>query len=131
MNVSVLFQDVGYAILESYSRTLESLAFAVLSRIEDVLHADAVARDPKRAKSRRRTSLESPLLDATAEAETAHHHSAVHWPDQDLEDGDRNPQASEDNGGGKLKRVHRVATKKFLHSQKIDVANGLRSFTQR
>ncbi|KAK8453359.1 hypothetical protein SEVIR_5G271000v4 [Setaria viridis] len=120
-------KDVGFAILESYSRTLESLAFAVLSRIEDVLHADAVARDPKRTKSR--TSLESPLLDATAEAETAHH-STVHWQDQDLEDGERHPQAAEDNCG-KLKRVHRVATKKFLHSQKIDVASGLRSFTHR
>ncbi|XP_021892863.1 rop guanine nucleotide exchange factor 12 isoform X2 [Carica papaya] len=33
-------RDVGQAILESYSRILESLAFTVLSRIEDVLHAD-------------------------------------------------------------------------------------------
>ncbi|WOK99277.1 rho guanine nucleotide exchange factor 8-like [Canna indica] len=39
-------KDVGYSILESYSRVLESLAFTVMSRIEDVLRADATAQDP-------------------------------------------------------------------------------------
>ncbi|KAJ7562364.1 hypothetical protein O6H91_03G066300 [Diphasiastrum complanatum] len=33
-------RDVGQSILESYSRVLESLAFNILSRIDDVLHAD-------------------------------------------------------------------------------------------
>ncbi|CAJ1955240.1 unnamed protein product [Sphenostylis stenocarpa] len=33
-------KDVGQAVLESYSRILESLAFTVLSRIEDVRQAD-------------------------------------------------------------------------------------------
>ncbi|KOM44515.1 hypothetical protein LR48_Vigan05g212000 [Vigna angularis] len=33
-------KDVGQAVLESYSRILESLAFTVLSRIDDVLQAD-------------------------------------------------------------------------------------------
>ncbi|CAD6237498.1 unnamed protein product [Miscanthus lutarioriparius] len=119
--------DVGYAILESYSRTLESLAFAVLSRIEDVLHADAVACDPnKRNKSRRRPSLESPVPDAAAEA---HHGSCVHWQDQDAEDGEKHPDG---NNGRKLKKIHRVVTKKFLHTQQIDnVASGLKSFTHR
>ena len=124
----VSFQDVGYALLESYSRTLESLAFAVLSRIEDVLHADAVACDPnKRTKSRRRPSLESPVPDdATAEA---HHGSCVHWQDQDVEDGEKHPP---DGNGRKLKKIHRVVTKKFLHTQQIDiVASGLKSFTHR
>ncbi|KAJ9537607.1 hypothetical protein OSB04_030340 [Centaurea solstitialis] len=36
-------RDVGLAILESYSRILESLAHKVLSRIEDVQHVDAIA----------------------------------------------------------------------------------------
>lgn len=39
-------QDVGQAILESYSRIIESLAFTVISRIEDVMHADSLARNP-------------------------------------------------------------------------------------
>ncbi|KOM27362.1 hypothetical protein LR48_Vigan406s017200 [Vigna angularis] len=38
--------DVGQAVLESYSRILESLAFTVLSRIEDVLHADYLTQNP-------------------------------------------------------------------------------------
>ncbi|CAN1775127.1 Rop guanine nucleotide exchange factor 12 [Linum perenne] len=39
-------RDVGQAILESYSRILESLAFTVLSRIEDVLYSDHCAKNP-------------------------------------------------------------------------------------
>lgn len=38
--------DVGQSVLESYSRILESLAFTVMSRIEDVLYADSLTRDP-------------------------------------------------------------------------------------
>ncbi|XP_022755037.1 rho guanine nucleotide exchange factor 8-like [Durio zibethinus] len=37
-------RDVGHAILESYSRILESLAFTVMSRIEDVLYADSLTQ---------------------------------------------------------------------------------------
>ncbi|XP_048227946.1 rho guanine nucleotide exchange factor 8 [Ricinus communis] len=40
-------KDVGQAILESYSRIIESLAFTVLSRIEDVLYADSLTQTPK------------------------------------------------------------------------------------
>ncbi|KAH6806634.1 RHO guanyl-nucleotide exchange factor 8 [Perilla frutescens var. frutescens] len=39
-------KDVGLAILESYSRVLESLANTVMSRIEDVLYADSMTQDP-------------------------------------------------------------------------------------
>ncbi|KAE8699474.1 Rho guanine nucleotide exchange factor 8 [Hibiscus syriacus] len=39
-------RDVGQALLESCSRILESLAFTVLSRIEDVLHADNMSQNP-------------------------------------------------------------------------------------
>lgn len=35
-------KDIGYAILESYSRVIESLAFNVISRIEDVFYADSL-----------------------------------------------------------------------------------------
>ncbi|KAF1865803.1 hypothetical protein Lal_00021804 [Lupinus albus] len=40
------FRDVGQAVLESYSRILESLAYTVLSRIEDVLNADYQTQNP-------------------------------------------------------------------------------------
>ncbi|KAL1554894.1 Rop guanine nucleotide exchange factor 9 [Salvia divinorum] len=36
--------DAGLAILESYSRVLETLANTVMSRIDDVLYADSMAR---------------------------------------------------------------------------------------
>ncbi|KAJ9559649.1 hypothetical protein OSB04_004809 [Centaurea solstitialis] len=39
-------RDVGHAILESYSRILESLAHKVMSRIEDVIHADNLVQNP-------------------------------------------------------------------------------------
>ncbi|KAJ1284746.1 hypothetical protein BS78_03G228700 [Paspalum vaginatum] len=116
-------KDVGFAILESYSRTLESLAFAVLSRIEDVLHADAVVRDPKRTKSRRRPSVESPVH---GDAQ----HGSVHWQDHDAEDDGEKQHL--DANGGKLKKIHRIATKKLSHLQKIDtMAGGIRSFSHR
>ncbi|KAM1412596.1 hypothetical protein ACFXTO_025304 [Malus domestica] len=45
--------DVGQAILESYSRILESLAFTVLSRIEDVLYADFATQNPSHVACKR------------------------------------------------------------------------------
>ncbi|KAH8965829.1 hypothetical protein BDL97_04G137100 [Sphagnum fallax] len=36
-------KDVGYSILESYSRVLESLAFNIIARIDDVQYADDLA----------------------------------------------------------------------------------------
>ncbi|CAN6812267.1 unnamed protein product [Brassica oleracea] len=36
-------KDIGQAVLESYSRILESLAYTVMSRIEDVLYTDSLA----------------------------------------------------------------------------------------
>lgn len=39
-----VLQDVGQSILESYSRVLESLAFNIIARIDDVLYTDDNAR---------------------------------------------------------------------------------------
>eukprot|EP00250_Pteridium_aquilinum_P017961 c23867_g1_i1 orf=186-2084(+) len=44
MNKIQYNKDVGQSILESYSRVLESLAFNVLSKINDVLHVDDVIK---------------------------------------------------------------------------------------
>ncbi|KAJ7969599.1 Rop guanine nucleotide exchange factor like [Quillaja saponaria] len=43
-------KDVGQSILESYSRIIESLAFTVMSRIEDVLYAHSLTQNPSLAK---------------------------------------------------------------------------------
>ncbi|XP_023514662.1 rop guanine nucleotide exchange factor 12-like [Cucurbita pepo subsp. pepo] len=53
-------RDVGHAILESYSRILESLAFTVMSRIEDVLHADALTQNPSQTAPKRKPASETP-----------------------------------------------------------------------
>lgn len=59
-------KDVGQSILESYSRVLESLAFNILSRIDDVLHADEMARQHKPCLSRSTSTdsaITSPLFE--------------------------------------------------------------------
>ncbi|RWR72455.1 PRONE domain-containing protein [Cinnamomum micranthum f. kanehirae] len=43
-------KDVGQSILECYSRVLESLAFTIMSRIEDVLYADSLTQNPSLAE---------------------------------------------------------------------------------
>ncbi|KAI4324748.1 hypothetical protein MLD38_030205 [Melastoma candidum] len=57
--------DVGQAILESYSRILESLAFTVLSRIEDVLYADQLVQNPSQGSQKR---SKKPVYTSTAAA---------------------------------------------------------------
>ncbi|XP_010254464.1 PREDICTED: rop guanine nucleotide exchange factor 9-like [Nelumbo nucifera] len=52
-------RDVGQAVLESYSRVLESLAYTVLSRIDDVLYADSLIQNPSLTDSERKLSIES------------------------------------------------------------------------
>ncbi|VAI46089.1 unnamed protein product [Triticum turgidum subsp. durum] len=64
-------RDVGYALLESYSRVLESLAYSVISRIEDVLGADAAATNLTASEAaRRQLEMNAPRkLDAREELE--------------------------------------------------------------
>jgi hypothetical protein len=46
-----LFQDVGQSILESYSRVLESLAFNIIARIDDVIYVDDATKKSAAAES--------------------------------------------------------------------------------
>ncbi|XP_051131631.1 rho guanine nucleotide exchange factor 8-like [Andrographis paniculata] len=55
-------RDVGLAIMESYSRVLETLASTVLSRIQDVLNADALAGDRLLARQKSGDLSPSPTL---------------------------------------------------------------------
>ncbi|CAH2036473.1 unnamed protein product [Thlaspi arvense] len=50
-------RDVGLAILESYSRVLESLAHTVMSKIEDVLYADQLTQEPTNGASKNRYTV--------------------------------------------------------------------------
>nr|XP_043626192.1 rop guanine nucleotide exchange factor 12-like [Erigeron canadensis] len=58
-------RDVGHAILESYSRILESLAHKVLSRIEDVQHADVLTQSPS-SRSLKMNSLKDSVRLSTS-----------------------------------------------------------------
>lgn len=53
---------MGHAVLESYSRVLESLANTVMNRIEDVLYADSLTQEPSPIK----TSSRHPSMDLSA-----------------------------------------------------------------
>lgn len=46
-----LLQDVGQSILESYSRVMESLAFNIMARIDDVLYVDDAVKRSAAAES--------------------------------------------------------------------------------
>ena len=51
---------MGQAVLESYSRILESLAFTVLSRIDDVLQADFQIQCQNISSGKRGNSISRP-----------------------------------------------------------------------
>lgn len=58
---------MGQAILESYSRVIESLAYTVLSRIDDVLYVDSMTKNPSLASSGQTFSLDSlPVSEQTS-----------------------------------------------------------------
>ncbi|AQK88418.1 Rop guanine nucleotide exchange factor 9 [Zea mays] len=105
-------KDVGLAILESYSRTLESLAFTVMSRIEDVLSADLAARDLRNTESMRiAASLASDdtdkvVSDAKAEVEKTGRMEPV-------------SPALSDLVGPKLTKISPVATKRFSYLENL------------
>lgn len=42
------FQDVGKSVLESYSRVLESMAFNIVARIDDLLYVDDLTKHSER-----------------------------------------------------------------------------------
>lgn len=72
---------MGQAILESYSRVIESLAYTVLSRIEDVLYTDSVAKNPSLAVSSRRVSVDSLPLSGRTSPNSEDADSNIHSSD--------------------------------------------------
>ncbi|KAI8571133.1 hypothetical protein RHMOL_Rhmol01G0094800 [Rhododendron molle] len=118
-------RDVGHAILESYSRVLESLANTVKSRIEDVLFADSGSRSP--------SPMEDPTKPNAAETPTSMTLSDfMGWK---LDKGD--PEMKKNNTTGnldnsfkdeneKMSKPPKVVTdKKFSHMDKLEALAGL------
>ncbi|KAJ4832069.1 hypothetical protein Tsubulata_043710 [Turnera subulata] len=137
-------RDVGQAILESYSRILESLAFTVMSRIEDVLYADYVTQNPSQAGQKRNPlepqATSPPPEEAEPEANTMESNSAMTlsdfmgWnfdqcetevPKRDSTGGDETPK-EESKLAQKLAQV--VTNKKTSYLENL---GGVRSPTSR
>ncbi|KAF6991890.1 hypothetical protein CFC21_008938 [Triticum aestivum] len=130
-------KDVGSAILESYSRTLESLAYTVMSRIEDVLHADALAQDPKNGDSMRMPSLttddtDTVVQDAKDEMGRLGRMEPVNSTLFDYvgpRDGTIETMilGSQDPQGKKLSKISKIGTKRYSYLDKLENLGGARS----
>lgn len=131
-------RDVGQAILESYSRTLESLAFTVMSRIEDVIYADNQAQNQS-LSSKRNPSMDS--IDQL-ESETPNSMTLSDFMGWNLEQGGETTEVKKNNSMGNLDEIFNkgqgdkfmakpgtiLTNKKFSY---IENLGGLRSPTSR
>ena len=140
-------QDIGQAILESYSRIIESLAFNVMSKIEDVLYADSLTQNPLLAESNRNRSRDPSTLtgeeaDKWCPAETPNSKTLsdfMGWNlDQGATDMKKNDSTGymdspvrEENDTLKSKIANIVTTKKISYLEKLENLSGLRSPTAR
>ncbi|KAI3992645.1 hypothetical protein MKX01_007967 [Papaver californicum] len=137
-------KDVGQSILESYSRIIESLAFTVMSRIEDVLYADSLVHNPSLGESNRPLALDPPNTDEEpTQLETPG--SMTLFDFMGWDDSAENDDKSKDsmgNGDNMLKiddakvknKLGNVVTnnnKRFSYIEKLENLGGLRSPTAR
>lgn len=116
------------AILESYSRILESLAHMVISRIDDVFYADSLAKGPTIKSSNTRQSLPSvapPAKKPDNREELVTLSDFMSWQSES--------EVAEDmrSTGDMVKKTPEVKTKKFLYIDKVRHLGGLRSPTAR
>ncbi|KAL3735867.1 hypothetical protein ACJRO7_024916 [Eucalyptus globulus] len=144
--------DIGQAILESYSRVLESLAFTVMSRVEEVLHADYVAQNPSQVTAtengfrdssplKESENFSSPREDAEklASPRTPSSMTLSDFMGWSLDQGDANlkkdlggDELLKDGDGKHMNKLFNVGTpKKFSYIEKLERAGGLRSPTAR
>ncbi|CAM0945894.1 unnamed protein product [Alopecurus aequalis] len=129
-------RDVGYALLESYSRVLESLAYSVMSRIEDVLGADATATNLTASEAaRRQMEMNAPRkLDAREELEklneapasmTLYDFMGWHFDQDELMRKREEGTLDEAGEAMLLKKAPSIAPKKFSYVDSL--AAGMRS----
>ncbi|KAF3793962.1 Rop guanine nucleotide exchange factor 12 [Nymphaea thermarum] len=135
-------RDVGQSVIESYSRVLESLAFTVMSRIDDVLYADSLTQSPSKHHRKASSGAEPVKLTTGEEAEKNFMESGPNsmtlsdfmgWNlDQET---DVNDKAGQTEGtkwdDGKLfsKPVNLITNMRFI--EKLENFGGLRSPSSR
>ncbi|PKA54450.1 Rho guanine nucleotide exchange factor 8 [Apostasia shenzhenica] len=139
-------KDVGQSVLESYSRVVETLAFTVMSRIEDVLFADQLAQDPSKKSSGQKHSLtdsepfllkkfdpkeEIMKLDSMDPPNSMTLSDFMGWAlEQDTEGENKDTGSMQDILELK-KPPHVVTHKRFSYIEKLENLGGLRSPTAR
>uniref|UniRef100_A0A0A9GRQ5 PRONE domain-containing protein n=1 Tax=Arundo donax TaxID=35708 RepID=A0A0A9GRQ5_ARUDO len=128
-------RDVGFALLESYSRVLESVAFNVMSRIEDVIEADnharekakrdapaAERRDPQEASEEDQSRTLLDFMGWTGDSDAKNDDSSPPPPPPE-------PPAQDD---GRLMKLPNIMTNlKQTYMEKLDFLGGHRSPTSR
>ncbi|KAL8138175.1 hypothetical protein V2J09_004176 [Rumex salicifolius] len=125
-------KDVGHAVLESYSRVLESLASAVMCRIDDVLHADTVAHNVS-TESNKKMSLERVNSEALPGSMTLL--DFMGWSVEQGEDvkkvdvGDKNEDGDVDSNS--KNKIPPQETKKISYLERLENWGGMRSPTAR
>jgi len=134
-------RDVGQAILESYSRIIESLAFTVLSRIEDVLQADSFALNPSNGEQKRyplkdpspiTVNFPNPIdeLEKTNSDETSTSMTLLDFMGWNLDQG--GTDANKDFDSKVLSKPFNIVTsKKFSYMERLESLGGARSPTAR
>ncbi|XP_072964608.1 rho guanine nucleotide exchange factor 8 [Typha angustifolia] len=144
-------KDVGQSILESYSRVLESLAFTVMSRIEDILYADCLTQDPSLKDSNRRYSLpdaetstgpvkkldpkeEMEKLNEAPTSMTLSDFMGWHFdPEAEAQHKEKGNSEGNVNSEGRMSKKPPIVvpTKRFSYIEKVENLGGWRSPTSR
>ncbi|GMH16567.1 hypothetical protein Nepgr_018408 [Nepenthes gracilis] len=133
-------KDVGHAVLESYSRVLESLASTIMGRIDDVLYADSLARSSPVELNGKQPSLhfEEKIKNPTSK-ETPNSMTLMDFIDWNLDDkennlkGDLDEYLQEENEKLVMRKTthHNNANKKLSYIERLENWGGLRSPTAR
>ncbi|CAN0901562.1 Rho guanine nucleotide exchange factor 8 [Linum grandiflorum] len=131
--------DVGQAILESYSRIIESLAYTVLSRIEDVLFADTAAQNPPPDPSEK-VPAEEETDKLSSSGETPSSMTLSDFMGWSMEKGESTTELKKSASSGNIEgleqqdkgSVKAVATpRKSSYLERLENLSGLRSPTAR
>ncbi|XP_074273816.1 rho guanine nucleotide exchange factor 8-like [Silene latifolia] len=129
-------KDVGHAVLESYSRVLESLAAAILNRVDDVIYADNKATNPSPNGSNENLSpSESDTMDKPGSPSSMTLLDFMGWNIDQGEDGKKNSGGFEDylrdQETEKLITKTPPENKKISYLERLEHWGGLRSPTSR
>ena len=128
-------KDVGLAILESYSRIIESLASTVLARIEEVIQADNLARTTEQKTiPSPRVKIEKTLIvleDDSAQSPTKKLSDFMGWEAENGGAASKKDKQDETNVKSLGKPPNIVTERKLTYIERLENIAGMRSPTAR